>query len=471
MAPLLEKLFGRKPPASPASPRFDSLCAQAASAAEASDFDRSVNLYDEAIALNPAHAEVYYRRGNALRNAGQTDAAVASYNQAIDIMPGYAHAYCNRGVAQQALGLRGGALSSYDRAIELDPSDAMAHYNRALLMQELSRWDDALASYNRAIQIDPQFADAQYNRSVALLYQGEFASGWRAYEWRWKNAQRLSIGPLRKFTQPRWLGEEPIAGKRLLLYSEAGLGDTLQFCRYAKLCAELGAVVILEVAPPLQGLLQNLAGVSQLVIAGSPLPPFDYHCRVMSLPLAFKTTLGSIPSAPRYLNSDPDRVERWRTALGVRTRPRVGLAWSGNPNNPLDLRRSIALSAWAAQLPRDFQYYRLQKDIRDSDREALERNAFITSFDDELLDFDNTAALCDCMDVIVSVDTSVAHLSAALGRRTWLLLPASPDWRWLQDRTDSPWYPSVTLYRQKNAGDWQEVFGRIAADLREQLPA
>jgi tetratricopeptide (TPR) repeat protein len=469
MLPLLENLFKRKTLTLSVSPHVDALLAQAASAADDRDFDRSVQLYDEAIALNPAHAEAYYKRGNALRNAGRMEAAVASYGKAIEILPAYAHAYCNRGVAEQSLGLTAQALSSYDRAIALDSTDAVAHYNRALLMQELSRWGEALASYDRAIRIDPQFADAQYNRSLTLLVQGDFANGWRAYEWRWKNAQRLSIGLNRNFTQPLWLGKESIAGKRLLLYSEAGLGDTIQFCRYAKLCAELGATVILEVAQPLHGLLQNLPGVSELVVTGSALPPFDCHCPLMSLPLAFGTTLETIPSSLRYLNSDAVRVERCRAVLGPQTRPRVGLAWSGNPNNPLDARRSILLAEWAAHLAPEFQYVRLQKDVREADRQALAANSFIVSLDDGLLDFDNTAALCDLMDVVISVDTSVAHLSAALGRKTWLLLAFSPDWRWLQDRTDSPWYPSVRLYRQQNAGDWNEVFGRLATDLREQL--
>ena len=469
MSSLLGKILGRKTPATPASSRFDALSARAASALEARDFDRAISLYEEAIALGPGHAEAYYKYGNALRNAGRMEAAVASYSKAIEISPAYAHAYCNRGVAEQRLGQTAAALSSYDRAIALDPRDAVAHYNRALLMQELSRWAEARASYDRAIQLDPQFADAQYNRAVALLFQGDFANGWRAYEWRWKNAQRLCIGLERNFTQPLWLGRESIAGKRLLLYGEAGLGDTIQFCRYAKLCASLGAIVILEVAQPLQGLLQNLPGVSQLIVTGSILPAFDYHCPLMSLPLAFGTTLDTIPSSPRYLNSDPSRVERWRKMLGVRTRPRIGLAWSGNPNNPLDARRSIPLAELAAHLAPEFHYYRLQRDVREADRDALAAHPFLISFEDELLDFDNTAALCECMDLVISVDTSVGHLSAALGRQTWLLLALNPDWRWLQDRTDSPWYPSARLHRQKRAGDWDNVFGRLAADLREQL--
>jgi hypothetical protein len=346
----------------------------------------------------------------------------------------------------------------------------MVHYNRALLMQDCFRWHEALSSYNQAISVDPGFADAQYNRSLALLFLGDFESGWRGYEWRWKNARRLSIGEPRNFSQPLWLGEESIAGKRLLLYNEGGLGDTLQFCRYAALSAALGATVLLEVQAPLFDLLSSLEGVSQLIATGSALPPFDYQCPLMSLPLAFKTTLDTVPAAPKYLRSDRAKVERWHTLLGERKRPRIGLVWSGNPNNSIDHRRSIWLADWVAHLPAEFQYFCLQRQVREADKTALESSPLIVSFDDNLLDFVNTAALCECMDVVISVDTSLAHLSGALGKQTWVLLPFNPDWRWLLDRDDSPWHPTVKLYRQKTAGDWNEVFARVAADLRRAFP-
>jgi Tfp pilus assembly protein PilF len=466
MVSLLGKLFGRDAKAAPAAAQFEALWALATRAAEARDFSGAVRCYDQAIALDPTHAEAYYKRGNALKNAGQPEAAIASYDQAVEIRAGYSQAYCNRGVVQQGLGLMSAALSSYDRAIALEPSDAMSHFNRALLMQELERFDEALASYNRAVQSDPQFADAQYNRSLALLSQGDFENGWRSFEWRWHNARRLGIGARREFTQPLWLGDQPIAGKRLLLYSEGGFGDTLQFCRYASLCAGLGATVLLEVPQALHNLLKDLAGVAQVIVTGSQLPEFDYQCPLVSLPLAFRTTLETIPAAPAYLHPDPAKVERWRKLLGERTGPRVGLTWSGNPNYPGDAQRSIALADWAGQLPPGIQYFRLQRDVRDADRKTLAAYPSIVSFADDLLDFDNTAALCELMDVVVSTDTSVPHLSGALGRPTWLLLPLDADWRWLRNRADSPWYPTARLYRQKSAGDWGEVFGRIAADLR-----
>jgi tetratricopeptide (TPR) repeat protein len=469
MPSILDKLRKRKTVKAPVASQFDSIYIAATRSAATRDFQRAIELYDQAIALNPVHAEVFYKRGNALRSLGRLDAALASYNRSIELDPDHAHAFCNRGVVQQSLGLTAQALSSYDQAIALLADDALSHYNRALLMQECFRWDEALAGYNRAIAIDPGYADAHYNRSLALLSRGDFEKGWRGYEWRWKNAQRLSIGKPRNFAQPLWLGEESIAGKRLFLHSEAGLGDTLQFCRYASLAAKMGATVILEVQRPLVGLLADLEGVSQLIAEGSSLPAFDYHCPLMSLPLAFRTTIDSVPAAARYLHSDDAMVARWRKVLGPRTGRRVGLAWSGNANNTIDRRRSIPLADLARHLPSEFRYFRLQKDVRAVDRAALDSSPLIASFDDDSLDFVSTAALCACMDIVISVDTSVAHLSGALGQKTWVLLPFSPDWRWMRDRINTPWYPSMRLYRQQVSGDWDEVLARAALDLRREF--
>jgi hypothetical protein len=208
--------------------------------------------------------------------------------------------------------------------------------------------------------------------------------------------------------------------------------------------------------------------VSHVLAKGQPLPAFDYHCPLMSLPLAFKTTLDTIPAAHRYLSTDPARVAQWREALGTRTRPRVGLVWSGNPNNPIDAKRSIPLAQWVLHLPRELQYFCLQNEVRAADQETLAANPFI--FNPGNMNFASTAALCECLDVVLCVDTSIAHLSGALGQRTWLLLPFVPDWRWLRDRADSPWYPTMRLYRQTVAGEWPDVFRRVAADLRALTP-
>jgi len=479
MAPIFDKLFKGKaaattaPAATPAAAadQYDALFAQATSAATARNFQQAIQFYDRAIAADPSRAEGYYKRANALKDLGQLDAAITGYNQAIERKADYAYAYCNRGFVEHRKGSLDAALSSYDRAIELEPSDAFAHYNRALLLQDRSRWDEAVASYNRAVTLNPEFADAQFNRAMALLFMGDFANGWPAWEWRWKNAQRLGLGEERHFRQPLWLGEESLAGKRLLIHSEQGLGDTLQFCRYATLCAAKGAIVILEVQSPLLELLDGLEGVPELLAKGDTPPPFDYHCPIMSLPLAFKTRLETIPAPANYLRVDRARVAQWHTLLGERTRPRIGLVWSGNPRNYIDRQRSIRLADWVPYLPPEFHYFQLQTQVREEDEAALDSTESIFSFDDDLLDFANTAALCDCMDLVISVDTSLVHLSGALGKRTWVPLAFTPDWRWMRERDDTPWYPSMRLYRQMTAGDWPSVFKRIAADLQAEFPA
>jgi hypothetical protein len=230
----------------------------------------------------------------------------------------------------------------------------------------------------------------------------------------------------------------------------------------------MGATVLLEVQAPLVSLLTNLEGVSQVIAAGNALPPFDYQCPIMSLPLAFKTTLDTIPACPRYLQSDKAKIAKWNAELGERTRPRIGLAWSGNPNHTNDHRRSIRLAEWVPHLAPEFQYFRLQNHVRETDRVALDDSP-IVSFDDDLLDFNNIAALCECMDLVITVDTSLAHLSAALGQRTWLLLPFVSDWRWLRDRDDSPWYPTMKVYRQRTVGDWNEVLSRVVEESCQVL--
>ena len=463
--------FGGDPVLATAPASYEALREQAASALGKEDFEGAVDMYDRAIALDPLPAEAYYKRGNALRQLGRLDAAIESYSAAIARKSDYSYAYCNRGVVQQSLGLRAEALTSYERAIALDPADAMAHYNRALLLQESLRWDEALDSYDRAIAINPGYADAQYNRSLTLLYCGDFERGWQSYEWRWKLAERLSIGKVRDFAQPLWLGKEPLAGKRILLHSEGGLGDTIQFCRYAPLVAAQGATVYLEIQKPLLALLGNLKGVARWVAQGGDLPVFDFHCPLMSLPLAFNTAVPTVPVDAGYLRADPQRVAQWKARLGKRDRPRVGLVWSGNPNNTIDSRRTIRLADWVAHLPPECRYFCLQKDVREEDQETLLASSLIRTFDDDELGFVDTAALCACMDLVISVDTSIAHLSGALGRPTWILLSLIPDWRWLADRDDSPWYPTAKLYRQRTAGDWTAVFERVAADLRREFSA
>lgn len=426
--------------------------------------DAAVASYERAIAIKPDFAEAYSNRGNALKELKQLDAAVASYDRATAIKADYAEAYSNRGLALRDLEQPDAAVASYARAIAIKPDFAEVHANRGVALHALRQLSAALASYDRALTIKPDLAEAHWNKSLSLLLRGDFERGWKLNEWRWEGADS-SKKQRRNFKQPLWLGAESISDKAILLHSEQGLGDTIQFCRYVKSVAALGARVILEVPKPLFALLSQLDGVSELIVRDTTLPAFDCHCPLLSLPLAFKTNHTDIPSSKSYLSSDGSKVSIWTDRLGRKTKPRIGIAWSGSDLHKSDHRRSIVLSSFLPYLSDAFEYVSLQKEVRDIDKITLGAHRNIRHFGDELDDFTDTAALCELMDVVISVDTSVAHLSGALGKRTWVLLPYVPDWRWLLDRDDTPWYPSLKLYRQAADRDWAKVFERVAREL------
>jgi tetratricopeptide (TPR) repeat protein len=429
----------------------------------------AVASYDAAIALQPDFIEAYSNRGNALFDLRQLSAALASYDQALARNPDFVDALSNRGNVLRELNRYEEALASYDRALSVDATNVLVHFNRGVALNQLKQPEAALASYDRSIALRPDFAEAHFNRSLVSLLMGDFRGGWPEHEWRWKNRFGSNIRERRKFTEPLWLGEQSLAGRSILLYAEQGYGDTLQFCRYVRHVADLGAQVILEVPETLQTLMSSLDGVAELIVAGHSLPRFDYQCPLMSLPLAFKTEIDTIPSQCGYLRSDPARTAQWRTRLGEKTAPRVGLMWNGNATQPNDRNRSFWLAEWIPYLPSGFQYVSLQRNLRNQDARTLQEHPHIMDCAAELRDFGDTAALCDCMDLIISVCTSVAHLSGALGKPTWVLLSHAADWRWLLDRADSPWYPSATLYRQPQRGDWVAVYQRVARDLVHQL--
>ena len=429
----------------------------------------AIAAYDSAIATQPDYPEAHANRGVALQQLERWEEALAAYDRALALRPDYVDCLLNRSTLFRAQLLWDAAMTSCERAIALQPDYAECHFERASILAELGRYTEALTEYDQTIALKPEFAEAQYNRALVLLLTGDYASGWATYEWRWRNADKLSLGG-RTFTQPLWLGKEPLAGKRLLIYCEQGFGDAVQFCRYAKSAADLGATVFIEAQPALKRLLETLDGVTRVIPEGGELPEFDYRCPVMSLPAAFQATLDNIPRVTRYLHSDPDKVAAWHARLGERRRPRIGLVWSGNPRQGNDRNRSFRLARLVDHLPREFDYVCLQKDIRPVDEGTLAANPWISRYDKELRDFTDTAALCDCLDLVISVCTSVAHLSGALGRPTWVLLTFNADWRWLTGTDASPWYPTARLYRQRTSGDWSEVFARVATGLRQSFP-
>jgi hypothetical protein len=421
--------------------------------------------YDRAIALRPDYADAHCNRGVVLYKLRRWDESLASYERAIALEPGMAAGWCNHAALLRDRGDARRALRSCERWIAIAATDAAAHIARGNVLQELRDWPGALSSYDRAIALDPECGEAHFCKSVALLLCGDLVPGWVEHEWRWKNLNGPNIKDPRHFRQPLWTGQEPLAGQTILLYGEQGFGDTLQFCRYASLVAERGARVLLEVREPLRRLMHSLVGPAGILRRGDPLPEFDRHCPLMSLPLAFGTTLGTIPAPRRYLAADASDVTRWRACLGE-DRPRIGLAWSGNSLHPHDHRRNVPLAELLAALPASCHYVSLQKEVRDSDLRALREHAMVTDFSSELGDFAVTAALCECLDLVITVDTSVAHLCGALGVRTWVLLPSHPDWRWLLDTEDSPWYPTLRLFRQDAAGGWSGVLRRVAAAMQ-----
>jgi hypothetical protein len=364
---------------------------------------------------------------------------------------------------QKDTGSLDAAVVSYSEAIARNPVALDAYLNRSAALLDLRQLSSAVESFDQAIAVDPECAKAHWNKSLVLLLAGRFSEGWSGYEWRWRIG--IFVGKKPRFEQPAWRGTEHIAGKTILLHAEQGLGDTLQFCRYAKLVAAMGAKVVLEVQPPLVDLLRSLDSVGEVIALGGPLPHFDIHCPLLSLPLAFNTTLETIPNETPYCHSDPERVRKWSSVLGDKTVPRVGLVWSGNKDLIDDHTRSIQLAALLPHLSPGFDYVSLQKDLREADKAVLNASGIVRHFGADLVDFADTAALCHLMDIVISVDTSVAHLSGAMGKRTWVLLSHIPDWRWLLDRVDSPWYSSVSLYRQTAAAQWGPVLEQIGSEL------
>jgi tetratricopeptide (TPR) repeat protein len=425
--------------------------------------------YERAIALKPGYASAHNNLGNVLSDLERLPEALACFERAIVLRPDYAEAYNNRGIVLSDLERYAEALACFERAIALKPDYAEADYNRGNALRDLHRHTEAAASYGRALALKPDYASAHWNLADCRLLLGDFARGWEEYEWRWKLEQREK--GWRDFLQPLWLGAPSVEGRTMLLHSERGLGDTLLFCRYAKEVAALGAKVVLEVQPPLVQLLADLEGVTEILPNGAPLPAFDYHCPLMSLPLAFRSDLSSIPAGIPYIRSDPGRVAAWRAKLGKKSKPRVGLVWSGSTALKND-KRSMAL-AEMLPLVRDWaQWVSLQKEVREADIALLTSRADLRHFGGELRDFADTAALVELMDVVVTVDTSVANLTGAMGKAVWILLPFNPhDWRWMLDREDSPWYPTARLFRQSATGDWASVIRRVNEELVRQFAA
>ena len=365
------------------------------------------------------------------------------------------------------------AEASCRRALQLKPDFVKAHSNLAIALREQGRVADAEAGFKRALELDPAYAEAHVNYAFLLLQTGRFERGWQEYEYRW---QAKNHEPLPAFGKPLWLGESDVRNKSILLWAEQGLGDSIQFVRYATLLAQRGATVHLLVPPPLKALLASCTGVASVLVPGEPLPPFDYHCPLLSLPLACKTELDTIPANIPYLAASAAAIAQWRDRLGEPQALRVGLVWAGSPrtNQPsaeaIDRQRSIGFNRLQALLDIEgIEFYSLQ--VGEPARSQLNGHPKVRDFTGQLHDFSDTAALIANLDLVISVDTSVIHVAGALGKPVWLLNRYNTCWRWLSDRSDSPWYPSLRIFRQLTLGDWDGVIDDVRQALLQRIRA
>ena len=428
-------------------------------------YEEALAAYKNALSLKPDLENAWLGRGNAFAGLKRYDDALAAYDKALSIEPGLERAWLGRGNVFYDLKRCDEAFAAYDKALALKPDLAEAWLGRGNVFRELKRFDDAFAAYDKALALEPAFAQAHYNEGLLRLSLGEMELGWTKCEYRWE-VQQFRAGK-RNFLQPLWLGDNDIKEKIILLHAEQGLGDTLLACRYIPKVAALGAQVILEVQSPLKSLLEGFEGVSVLIGRGEAMPHFDAHCPLMSLPLAFGTTIETIPSMVPYITVRDNAVEKWRSKLSAQ-KLKVGIAWAGNPDFGGDRDRSILLKNILPVTRIDgIECFSLQKDLRTGDDEVLDANPYIVRVDKEINDFQDTAAIMMCLDLVISSDTSIVNLAGALGRSVWVLLPFISDWRWLLDRNDTPWYPTARLFRQAKMGDWITVLDDVCTALKQ----
>jgi Tfp pilus assembly protein PilF len=415
-------------------------------------------LFERAVSLAPRKIESMHAAAMSLSAAGNNELALRMLERAAGVDPKAWQVHYNIGRVLGLLARYEQEIAAYRRAIELKPDSVEAYVNLGVTLRDLHRFDEALRMFRKAVQIDPDHAGARTNRAQTNLLLGEFEHGWREYEWRWRDG-----GQRNGFGDRLWSGAQPLAGKTLLLHAEQGFGDTLQFVRYVDLLAGRGARLVLRVQDALLPLLCAYPGVDEVIGEQADVPSFDYHCPLLSLPQALKTG-AAIPGTTPYLFADPLRIEGFR-ALAGDGRPRIGIAWSGSSAHINDRNRSIALAGMAELFELDAVFVSLQKEVREPDRDALRRFP-LQDLSARLESFADTAALIEQLDLVICVDTAVAHLAGALGKPVWLLLPFTPDWRWQLKRADSPWYPLARLFRQPARGDWASVTHDLATQLR-----
>jgi tetratricopeptide (TPR) repeat protein len=423
-------------------------------------------VYRQAIALTPNDARLHSHLGVALIRLDRIDEAADACRAAVALQPLYAPAHTNYGVALQRLDRAKDAIAAHEMAIALDPAFPKAWSNLAESLKDEGRIDEALKASCRAVSFPSHEPIQRFNYALALLMEGDYDAGWRAFE-----SRRLAgvLAPHeRRFAVPEWRGES-LHGQTLLLHAEQGLGDTLHFVRFVQALSVPGVSIVVECQKPLIGLLQASLGAVRVVAQGEPLPPFDLHLPLMSLPHVLGTRLDTVPASVPYLAADPHKAARWRARIGGSADIAVGVVWSGNPEHKSDARRSLAAASVLPELAMPgIRLFSLQKDVRAGDIPLLHAMAgHVTDLAPQFADFTDTAAALQALDLVIAVDTAVAHLAGALGRPVWMMTPYALDWRWLRDRENSPWYPTMRLFRQSRPQIWGDVIVRIRAGLAQ----
>jgi len=425
--------------------------------------EEAILQYRKALKLNPNFYNSYYNLGNVLRGKGLLDEAMVCYQKVIQLNPEFAGAHCNLGNVLHEKGKLDEAITHYQKALQLNQNLAEVYNNLGNVLHDSGHFEKALTCYQKAIQLNPDLADAHWNIALIHLLTGNFREGWKGYEWRWKLKDPIQ----RVFAQPLWDGSD-IEGRTILLYAEQGFGDAIQFIRYAPLIAQRGAQVIVECHKELASLIRNVEGVQEIFVFGEQLPKFDVHCPLLSLPLVFDTTLETIPAKVPYISADSTTVRKWEDRLKHdNAELKIGLLWAGNPKLKGNIFRSFSLETFSplAQLD-NITFYSLQKGEASEQAKNPPEGMRLIDYTDEIHDFSDTAALIENLDLVISADTAVAHLAGAMGKPVWTMIPFAPDWRWLLNREDSPWYPTMRLFRQPSLGDWESLMNRILEELK-----
>ena len=455
-------MSAKKPPFNP-----DQLYQRALSLHHAGKLSDAEGLYKTLLSYFPNQVEILTTLGILLLQQGRSETGFQHLKKSLSLNPNQPAALYNMAVELQKLARLDEALACYNQTLKLNPQDINVLINHGNTLKDLKQYKEAIASFESALALEPNIPSAHWNKALTHILLGEYELGWKEYEWGWQCGER---GKARQYSQPTWLGNEPIAGKTLLIHPEQGLGDLIQFCRYVPMLEKLGATVILEAPASLVDLMKSLSPTLMIIKVGDLLPSFDFVCPVMSLPLAFKTTVETIPANIPYLSVSDNKKHYWQAKLGKKTTPRIGIVWSGSMTNKIDnnpcARRNIPLERLKPLFELPFEFHVLQKEIRPEDATTLATLTHLNFYQDKLEDFADTAAIIQEMDLVISVCTSVAHLAGALGHKTWVLLPYSADYRWMLNASDSAWYLNTALIRQEKIGDWANLVTRVINKIK-----